>query len=157
MKKFYLVCISSLLLVLGACGNQEPEAESGEVEEQETVVEETEETEESEESEVEDETEDDSEEDSESDAEGDVENDEAEEVNKEQSGELEELEEYEMLEDNIDLTEYTPDVKEDNSHKRIILFKNGKNNEKYKSIYIKKENRLKIIEFDEGLIYNEKI
>lgn len=72
-------------------------------------------------------------------------------------GELTEIEEYEILKEKIDLNKFTPVVKQDNNYKRIILFKNEQGKESYKSIYIKKDNRLKIIEFNNGQIFNEKI
>lgn len=45
----------------------------------------------------------------------------------------------------------------DSDHKRILLFKDDNNKPQYKSIYIKNEKRLKIIDTtkDNGLIYNE--
>ncbi|MGM8213224.1 hypothetical protein ACLIBH_10580 [Virgibacillus sp. W0430] len=53
--------------------------------------------------------------------------------------------------------DYSVNVVEDNPNKRIIVLQdeNGKN--RVKSIYIKKTNRLKVIEFDKGLIFNEVI
>src|SRR5699024_5030931 len=39
-------------------------------------------------------------------------------------------------------------------HKRVILFsKEGK--EQYKSIYVERSNRLKIVDFSQGLLFNE--
>ncbi|WBX80551.1 hypothetical protein PD280_01395 [Virgibacillus salarius] len=67
---------------------------------------------------------------------------------------LHDLVEYPIISDVVDMKEMDWDITKDNLYKRVILFK--KNGEiKYKSIYIKKTNRLKLVKLDEGLLYNE--
>ncbi len=81
-----------------------------------------------------------------------------------QNDDLKDFPEYNMLAEKIDLDEYKGNVKTDNQGNRIILFEDDKGKKEYKSIFIKNDNRLKIIEFedgnehddeDKGLIYNE--
>lgn len=67
---------------------------------------------------------------------------------------LTELPEYSPIKNHIDLDAHPPVVVEDNEGKRIILFRNEKNQEKYKSIFIKEEERVKIIDLDKGEIFN---
>ncbi|MDY0409906.1 hypothetical protein ACFFIS_06090 [Virgibacillus soli] len=64
--------------------------------------------------------------------------------------------EYPMLEANIDTSLYDTQVVEDNKNKRIILFKDQETGEmEYKSIFAKREKRLKILSTQDGLIFNE--
>lgn len=80
----------------------------------------------------------------------------AEEVKKDSKEELTSFLEYETLVDEINIKDLKADVKTDNANKRVIIFKDESGEKKYKSIYIKKEERLKIISLDdEGQIYNE--
>lgn len=83
-----------------------------------------------------------------------------------QNDDLKDFPEYNMLAEKIDLNEYKGNVKTDNQGNRIILFEDDDGEKEYKSIFIKNDNRLKIIEFedgnehddeDKGLIYNEVI
>lgn len=47
-------------------------------------------------------------------------------------------------------------VKTDNPNKRVILFNDEKHNKKYKSIYIKQNNRLKVIDLaNDRLLFND--
>ena len=72
---------------------------------------------------------------------------------------LKDYEESEQLAANIDnLNELNPEVETDNPNKRVILYADDSHKKEYKSIFIKKENRLKIIKLngkEEGLIFNE--
>ncbi|WP_052345871.1 PepSY domain-containing protein [Paucisalibacillus sp. EB02] len=45
----------------------------------------------------------------------------------------------------------------DNSEKRVLLFLNKDGKEEYKSVFVKSTNRLKVIDLDEGLLFNELI
>lgn len=64
--------------------------------------------------------------------------------------------EFDVLVDKIDLDIYQGVVETDNKGNRIILFENENGHKEYKSIFVKHENRLKIVQFDDdGLIYNE--
>ena len=69
---------------------------------------------------------------------------------------LKDFTEFDVLVDKIDLDIYQGVVETDNKGNRIILFENENGDKEYKSIFIKHENRLKIVQFDDdGLIYNE--
>lgn len=67
------------------------------------------------------------------------------------------LPEYETITVNIDLSSYHPEIKEDNANKRVILLKDESGRERYKSVYIKREHHLKIINYQGGLIFNGSI
>lgn len=73
---------------------------------------------------------------------------------------LEDFEEAEVLSKHIELDKVSSKVETDNPNKRVILFEDD-GEKVYKSIFIKNENRLKIIDIkdgdEEGQIYNEKI
>lgn len=74
---------------------------------------------------------------------------------------LKDYEESDEFAANIDdLNELNPEVETDNPNKRVILYSENDHEKKYKSIFIKDQKRLKIIELDgkdEGLIFNEVI
>lgn len=78
-------------------------------------------------------------------------------MNDENGESLTELPESEELQNVIDGEAFDFEVVKDNDEKRILVLKDEDNNQKYKSIYIKNKDWLKVIEFDEGLIYNEQI
>lgn len=65
--------------------------------------------------------------------------------------------EYETLAKNVKLANYNPKVLEDNTNMRVILLKDGTGHNRYKSVYIKKESRLKIIDYRSGQIFNDYI
>lgn len=67
------------------------------------------------------------------------------------------LEEYKTLENEVDMGNLQTDVVEDNSNKRIMLLKDEDGNKKYKSIYVKHKDFIKIIDLDGGLVYKGKI
>ncbi|MBO0992562.1 hypothetical protein [Bacillus sp. SD088] len=80
----------------------------------------------------------------------------AEEAKEDSKEELTSFLEYDTLVVEINIKDLKADVKTDNANKRVIIFKDESGEKKYKSIYIKKEERLKIISLDdEGQIYNE--
>ncbi|UOQ92105.1 hypothetical protein MUO14_16610 [Halobacillus shinanisalinarum] len=68
---------------------------------------------------------------------------------------LKEFEEKSIWQKHINLETHSIQIMEDNSHKRVALFENEQGEEMYKSIFIKNTERLKIIQFDEGLLYND--
>lgn len=74
--------------------------------------------------------------------------------NQEISDEVKELTEFPTIEDNIDLVDHQIDIVEDNANKRVLLIKNKNNEKTHKTIFIKNKQRLKIIEFDKGQIFN---
>lgn len=66
------------------------------------------------------------------------------------------LDEYAVIADYIDLTTYTGTIQTDNKGNRIIIFANANGQKEYKSIYVKRANRLKIVTFDDdGLLFND--
>lgn len=75
---------------------------------------------------------------------------------------LADYEESNLLADNIPLDQLTPLVEEDNQNKRIILFEDEAGEKVYKSVFIKNDEYLKIIDIkdeqnDEGLIYEGRL
>ena len=71
------------------------------------------------------------------------------------NGDLETYPEYDTIAEHIDLDVYQGIVETDNKGNRIILFEDAKGRSEYKSIFIKHDNRLKIIQFDDdSLLYN---
>src|SRR5699024_2510975 len=85
-----------------------------------------------------------------------VEKDESEDLTEEDGNDLaSQYEEYDAINDTINLTSNDVSVVEDNQGKRVLLIKDEQGHEKYKSIYIKRDKRLKIIEFDKGQILNK--
>lgn len=71
--------------------------------------------------------------------------------------EFKQLEEFNKVNEIINLENAKLDIVEDNYGKRVLLVSNDKGIETHKTIYIKNKNRLKIIEFDKGQIFNEVI
>lgn len=67
------------------------------------------------------------------------------------------LPEYSSLMEQVAIEDFQLNVVEDNQGKRVMLIEDEQGQEKYKSIFIKKNNRLKIIEFNKGQIFNEVI
>src|SRR5699024_5032150 len=61
---------------------------------------------------------------------------------------LKEYEEYDVLKEELDLDVYEGIVESDNKGTRIILFQTADGVKEYKSIFVKKKNRLKIVHFD---------
>lgn len=68
--------------------------------------------------------------------------------------EMKNLDEYPILNKHFPVNSYKTQLIVDNPYKRIILFKDNKGHVKFKSIYIKNTDRLKIINMHKGLIYN---
>ena len=76
----------------------------------------------------------------------------------EQTLSLEDYEEYQTLSEKIDLTMYQAELETDNRGKRILLFADADGRNIYKSIYIKHDRHLKIVQLDgEGLLYNNQV
>ncbi|WP_052360622.1 hypothetical protein [Oceanobacillus manasiensis] len=68
---------------------------------------------------------------------------------------INDLLEYDTLDDVADADNFNSEVVEDNPHKRIILLKDDNGQPQFKSIFVKDTNRLKIINLNEGLVFNE--
>jgi len=74
----------------------------------------------------------------------------------EQNEGLIDLPEYAVLAENISLDTHKATVETDNPGNHIILFENNNGVKTYKSIFVKNDNRLKIIKLDDdSLIYND--
>lgn len=68
------------------------------------------------------------------------------------------LPEYEKVSSTIDVDDYSVEQATDNEGERIFLFSDENGEKKYKSIFIKHDQRLKIIQLDgDGQILNEKL
>lgn len=73
-----------------------------------------------------------------------------------QNAALEKYDEFATIAKEIDVDEYTGKVQTNNKGNRIIIFANANGENKYKSIFIKRQNRLKIVEFNnDQLLYND--
>jgi len=69
---------------------------------------------------------------------------------------LEKFPEFDTIAEHIDLNYYQGIVETDNKGNRVILFEDEKGHSEYKSIFVKRDNRLKLVQFiDDGLLYNE--
>lgn len=75
---------------------------------------------------------------------------------KQQSSQVDvtQLPEYSILDKHLNLADYTIVVAENNPYKRVLLLKNKQGQAEYKSILVKNTGRLKIVDFDGGLVYN---
>ncbi|MEC2158509.1 hypothetical protein [Virgibacillus halodenitrificans] len=62
--------------------------------------------------------------------------------------------EFDMVEEQTDIDDDQWQVVEDNDHKRVMIGSNEKGQNQFKSIFIKETNRLKVIDFNGGLVYN---
>ena len=71
------------------------------------------------------------------------------------TGDIEDLPEYDILDDEIDADDYHAQIVENNDHKRVILLKDDNGQPQFKSVYIKATNRLQVIDFKGGLIFNQ--
>ena len=66
------------------------------------------------------------------------------------------FEETATLIEQIDIDNMNAQIETDNQNNRVIIFSEESKTKKYKSIFIKKQNRLKIISLDnDGQIFNE--
>lgn len=70
---------------------------------------------------------------------------------------LQDFTEYEVLNEKVNIHKYQTKVETDNNNTRILIMSDDEEQEQYKSIFIKDTNRLKIIEFKRGLIFNEEL
>src|SRR5699024_2966617 len=70
------------------------------------------------------------------------------------SSSISEYTESSTIANHIDLNKYSGKVVENNKGKRIIVFSDSNGHKQYKSIYVKRNGYLKIIDFNGGMIYN---
>ncbi len=68
---------------------------------------------------------------------------------------LTKLPEYSTLAAQVDLSNLSLQMVEDNTNKRVIVLKDANGREQMKSIFMKTENRLKIINYRGGLVFND--
>ncbi|WP_373893289.1 hypothetical protein [Virgibacillus sp. CBA3643] len=68
---------------------------------------------------------------------------------------IDDLLEYDTLDDVVDADNFNAQIVENNNHKRVILLKGDNGQPQFKSIYVKETNRLKIIDFKDGLVFNQ--
>src|SRR5699024_3486024 len=80
----------------------------------------------------------------------------SEEESEEEKSKIEEFKESEVIEKEIDVSDLNVEIETDNDNNRVILFKEN-NKPVYKTVYIKRDQRLKIIDIEnnEGQIYNK--
>ena len=68
------------------------------------------------------------------------------------------LPEYAILDDIIDLQIFKAKIETDDQETRVIFFEDPDGNQVYKSVFVKNESYLKVMELDgEGLLYSEVI
>lgn len=160
MKKVVLILFTSMLFILGACSGADDEEQPADnadnnisaeeirgetsndtISDDEKATDNEEETEEHADNHSEDQTTDGSKD------EGEASN-----------NELADFPEYKILVDEIGADTLEAKIETDNPNKRVILYADDSGKNQYKSIFIKKKNRLKIIHFDNnGEIFNEVI
>src|SRR5699024_6740345 len=63
--------------------------------------------------------------------------------------------EYEALTKLVDINEFTIEEVEDKQNKDVIILKDDQDMPQFKSIYVKNKDRLKVIDFDKGVIFNQ--
>jgi len=68
---------------------------------------------------------------------------------------IEDLLEYDTLDDVVGADDFNAQIVENNNHKRVILLKGDNGQPQFKSIYVKDTNRLKVIDFKDGLVFNQ--
>ncbi|MBY7144887.1 hypothetical protein KFZ56_17870 [Virgibacillus sp. NKC19-3] len=70
---------------------------------------------------------------------------------------VDDLVEYDILDDVADADNFNAQIVENNNNKRIILLKDDNDQPRFKSIYGKDTSRLKVIDFNGGLVFNQMI
>lgn len=75
-----------------------------------------------------------------------------------QQNALEEFEEAPIIEKTIDVSDLQLNIETDNPNKRVLFFSTDTGQKRYKSVFVKRTERLKIIDLsDEGILYNREI
>jgi hypothetical protein len=75
-----------------------------------------------------------------------------------QQNALEEFEEAPIIEKTIDVSNLQLKIETDNPNKRVLFFSTDTGQKRYKSVFVKRTKRLKIIDLsDEGILYNREI
>lgn len=139
MKK--LVLVGALSILLAGCGNNEPAQEPDAPDESTNSLEENS---------VNTPPEDNNE------AEEQASETEADSSSQSEGGALESYEEFNKISEVADIDGLNGIVETDNPGTRVILFEDESGKKTVKSVYVKKENRLKVISLDDdGLLYND--
>lgn len=68
---------------------------------------------------------------------------------------IDDFTEAKALSEVVDVDELNAEVVEDNDHKRVIVLKDSNGHPKAKSIFIKDDSRLKVIDFDKGKVFDD--
>ncbi|KAA0966359.1 hypothetical protein FQ087_09030 [Sporosarcina sp. ANT_H38] len=67
------------------------------------------------------------------------------------------LPEYKTLAAKVDVSKYSAQIVVDNLQKRVIVLKDMNGRERYKTVFVKTQNRLKIVDYKGGMIFNKVI
>ncbi len=71
---------------------------------------------------------------------------------------LADFEEEATIKETIDISTLQMELETDNANKRVLFFSTDKGQKRYKSIFIKRTERLKIIDLsDDNILYNQEI
>lgn len=77
---------------------------------------------------------------------------------KEENEALNDLPEYDIWAQYIDLSTFEADVETDNNNIRVIFFEDGDGQKSFKSVFLKEANHLKLVSLDDdGLIHDDVI
>lgn len=63
--------------------------------------------------------------------------------------------EFGVLNKQINVANFQAQVVENNAHKRVIMMSNENGQAQFKSIFVKDTNRLKVVDFHQGLVFNQ--
>lgn len=63
------------------------------------------------------------------------------------------LPEFEVIDEQVDADNFEVEIVENNQHTRVIIVTVQESHEKYKSVYVKDTNVLKIIDLNQGLVF----
>ncbi|GGJ88412.1 hypothetical protein GCM10007063_08620 [Lentibacillus kapialis] len=61
--------------------------------------------------------------------------------------------ESDILDEQVDEDDYQMQVVENNQNIRVIILKDAEGNPQYKSVFVKDKNIVKVISFDQGLVF----
>ncbi|WP_217586027.1 hypothetical protein [Lentibacillus saliphilus] len=86
-----------------------------------------------------------------------VENEDSDNEAVEEGSDIEDLVEYDTLDDVVDVDDFNAQIVEDSDYKRVIVLTDDSGQAHIKSIFVKDTNRLKVIDFQTGLVFNQVI
>ena len=162
MKKQIIILFAAMILMLGACASNNDDNNSNNGANDNTNTEENQGTndenadnnaEDNEENGIENDVENESENNAGDNMDNQTNND-----SSDSDSALADFPEYNTLVAEIDVDRLDAEIETDNPNKRVILYADSDGHKQYKSIFIKKQDRLKIIHFDDdGEIFNEVI